>query len=85
MTEKELQISLNQDVLTLSGERKPDAVEGYTVHRKERPSVRFSRSFSLPCKVDPEKTSAVLKNGVLTLALNKAAEAQPRQIAVTTK
>lgn len=83
MTEKDLQISLNQDVLTLSGERKSEALEKYTVHRKERPSVRFSRSFTLPSKVDPEKTTAVLKHGVLTLTLNKAAEAQPRQIAVT--
>ena len=82
-TEKELQISLNQDVLTLSGERKTEALEGYTVHRKERQSTRFSRSFTLPSKVDPEKTSAVLKNGVLTLTLNKATEVQPRQIAVT--
>lgn len=82
VTEKDLQISLNQDVLTLSGERKPDAPEGYLVHRQERTPVRFSRSFTLPSKVDPEQTSAVLKNGVLTLSLQKAAEAQPRQIAV---
>lgn len=83
MSEKDLQISLNQEVLTLSGERTSDALEGYTVHRKERPSVRFSRSFTLPSKIDPEKTSAVLRQGVLTLTLNKATEAQPRQIAVT--
>lgn len=85
LNEKDLHISLNQDVLTLSGERKADAPEGYTVHRRERASARFSRSFSLPSKVDPEKTSAVLKNGVLTLTLNKAAEAQPRQIQVKTR
>lgn len=85
MTEKDVQISLNQDVLTLTGERKPDAPEGYVVHRKERNATRFSRSFTLPSKVDPEKTSAVLKNGVLTLTLNKAPEAQPRQIAVTVR
>jgi len=83
MTEKDLQIGLNQDVLTLAGERKPDAPEGYAVHRKERANAKFSRTFTLPSKVDPEKTTAVLKNGVLTLTLNKAAEAQPRQIAVT--
>lgn len=82
MTEKDVQITLNQDVLTLSGERKPDAPQGYAVHRQERAPVRFSRSFTLPSKVDPEKTSASLKNGVLTLTLNKAAEAQPRQIQV---
>ena len=83
MTEKDVQISLNHDVLTLAGERKQDAPEGYTVHRKERASNRFSRTFTLPSKVDPEKTTAVLKNGVLTLTLSKAAEAQPRQIAVS--
>lgn len=82
MTEKDLQLSLTHDVLTLSGERRSDAPEGYTVHRKERASARFSRSFTLPSKVDPERTAAVLKNGVLTLTLSKAAEAQPRQIAV---
>ncbi|WP_437734894.1 Hsp20/alpha crystallin family protein [Sorangium sp. So ce1335] len=85
LTEKDVQISLNQDVLTVSGERRSDAPEGYLVHRKERGAVRFSRSFTLPSKVDPEKTTAVLKNGVLTLTLNKAAEAQPRQIAVTSR
>lgn len=82
LTEKDLQISLNQDVLTVNGERKAEALEGYTVHRKERQSARFSRSFTLPSKVDPEKTTAVLKNGVLTLTLVKATEAQPRQITV---
>jgi HSP20 family protein len=84
LTEKDLQISLNQEVLTVSGARRSDAPEGYTVHRRERPSARFSRSFTLPSKVDPERTTAVLNNGVLTLTLNKAAEAQPRQIAVKT-
>ena len=84
LSDKDLQISLNQDVLTLAGERKSDAPDGYTVHRKERASMRFSRSFTLPSKIDPEKTNAVLKDGVLTLTLNKVAEAQPRQIAITT-
>jgi HSP20 family protein len=82
LSEKDLQISINQDVLTVTGERKAEALEGYTVHRKERQSARFSRSFTLPSKVDPEKTTAVLKNGVLTLTLFKATEAQPRQITV---
>lgn len=82
MTEKDLQISLNRDVLTLSGERRSDAPQGYTVHRQERAPLRFSRSFTLPAKVEVENTTAVLKNGVLTLTLRKAPEAQPRQIAV---
>ncbi len=80
--EKDVQLSIHQDVLTMSGERKEDAPAGWYVHRKERAPVKFSRSFSLPCKVDPEKSTATIKNGVLTVTLTKAAEAKPRQITV---
>jgi HSP20 family protein len=80
--DRDVQLSIHQDVLTMSGERKPDAPQGYFVHRQERAPVKFSRSFSLPCKVDPEKSTATLKNGVLTVTLAKATEAQPRQIAI---
>jgi HSP20 family protein len=80
MAQSELQISITQDVLSLSGERKADTPQGYTIHRQERLPLRFSRSFTLPTKIDPETTSAVLKNGVLTLTLPKVAEAQPRRI-----
>jgi HSP20 family protein len=80
--EKDLQLELHQDVLTLRGERRQDAPQGWFVHRQERAPVKFSRSFSLPCKIDPEKSTATLKNGVLTLTLVKATEAQPRQIPV---
>jgi HSP20 family protein len=82
MGQKDLQLSLTQDVLTLSGERKTDAPEGYSVHRKERAHVKFARSFALPCKVELEKTTATVKNGLLTVTLPKTAEAQPRQITV---
>ncbi len=80
--EKDVQLSLHQDVLTISGERRADAPQGWFVHRQERAPVKFSRSFTLPCKIDPEKSAATLKNGVLTLTLVKAQDAQPRQIAV---
>ena len=80
--ESDLNLTLNQEVLTLSGERKADAPEGYAAYRQERGAYRFSRSFALPAKVDPEKTAAVLKDGVLTLTLEKAPEVKPRQIAV---
>ena len=82
LSETDLQISLNQDVLTLAGARQGDAPEGYTIHRQERAGLRFSRSFTLPSKVDPETTTAVLKDGVLTLTLPKVPEAQPRRISI---
>jgi HSP20 family protein len=84
LAEKDVQLSIHQDVLSLSGERRSDAPQGHYVHRQERAPVRFARSFTLPCKVDPEKSSATLKNGVLTVTLAKVAEAKPRQIAVKT-
>jgi HSP20 family protein len=82
LSEKDVELTINQDVLTLSGERKADAPEGYSVHRQERTPVRFSRSFTLPCRINPENASASIKDGVLTVTLAKAAEAQPRQISV---
>lgn len=82
LSEKDIELNLNQNVLTLSGERKAVVPEGYSVHRQERGSYRFSRSFSLPCAIDPEKATATVKDGVLTVTLEKAPEARPRQITV---
>jgi HSP20 family protein len=83
--EKELRLEVHGDVLTVSGERKNDAPEGYRVHRSERASYRFSRSFGLPCHVDAEKTKAVLRDGLLTITMEKHADAKPRQITVSAK
>jgi len=80
--EKDLQVSLEDGVLTVAGERKGLVPEGYTAHRRERADVRFSRSVALPVKVDAERASASVKDGVLTITIAKAPEARPRQIAV---
>lgn len=80
--QKDVELSLDGSTLTLKGERKDQPLEGYSVHRKERSSFRFARSFALPAKVDAEKVTAELKQGVLTVTLPKAKEAQPRQINV---
>jgi HSP20 family protein len=85
LSDKDIKLMLNQDVLTLSGERKVETPPGYSVHRQERPSVRFSRSFALPGKVDPEKITATVRHGVLEVTLQKAPESQPRQITVTAR
>lgn len=80
--ESDIKLEINQDVFSLAGERKSNVPEGYSLHRRERASVKFSRSLALPCKVDAEKTTAQLSNGILTVTLPKAPEAQPRQITV---
>jgi HSP20 family protein len=82
LSEKDLNISVEQSSLTIRGERKAEAPEGYSVHRQERGNRSFARSFTLPCRVDAEKTTANLKNGVLEMTLPKVAEERPRQIQV---
>jgi len=82
LSEKDLVLTIHQDVLSLSGERRSDVPQGYVVHRQERAPVKFARSFTLPCKVDPEKSTATVKNGVLSVVLAKTTEAKPRQIVV---
>jgi HSP20 family protein len=82
LKETDVKIEIAQDVLSLSGERKVDAPEGYAVHRRERAPVKFARSLALPCKVDVDKATATVADGLLTLTLPKSPEAQPRQITV---
>jgi len=82
LSEKEVQVALNDAGVSISGERKVVAPEGYSAHRQERSNVKFSRSLTLPCKINPDQTTASVKNGVLTVILAKATEAQPRQITV---
>ena len=82
LSEKDINVTLNESGVSISGARKVSPPEGYSAHRQERTSFSFSRSLTLPCKVNPEQTQASVKNGVLTVTLAKAPEAQPRQIAV---
>jgi HSP20 family protein len=84
LTDKSLKLSLTEDVLTLSGERADDRPKDYTTHRKERAGYQFARAFTFPAKVDPEQVSAELKDGVLEVRVQKAAEAKPRQISIKT-
>jgi HSP20 family protein len=79
--EKEVEITLDGDVLTVRGERKPAGKqENYL--RVERPYGRFHRSFTLPSSVDPNSLTANYVNGVLEIEMAKRAEAKPKQITV---
>lgn len=82
LSDKDVKVTMDQDVLTLSGERKVEIPQGWHVHRQERQNVKFTRSLALPCKVDAERTTAAVKNGILTVKLPKTPESQPRQITV---
>ena len=81
--QEELEIQVEKDVLTLRGTRKVERKEDKEHFRRyERVTGGFVRSFTLSQKVDAEKISAALKDGVLTLTLPKKPEAQPKQIKV---
>ena len=80
--ENDIQISATMDSLTIAGERKAAAPEGYAAHRQERGALRFARSFALPAKIDVDKVSASVKNGVLTVTMPKHPESQPKAITV---
>ena len=80
--QKDLEIQVEESIVSLKGQRNEVVPEGHSVHRKERANVRFSRSFRLPVKVATDKAEASLKNGILTLTLPKAEAAKPRKIEV---
>jgi HSP20 family protein len=80
--QEDLEVELEQGTLTVRGKRGTKAPEGYAVHRRERGTLDFARTFTLPCRVDAEKTSAVLKDGVLELTLPKVREEQAKRIQV---
>lgn len=74
--EKDVEISLAGDVLTIKGEKKAEKEEkSEERYHFERSYGAFRRSFSLPCEVDADKATAAYKKGVLTITLPKTAAA----------
>ena len=82
LSENDINLTLTGDTLAISGKRDITVPEGYSVHRQERGSIKFSRSFALPSKVDSTKVEAKVKDGIMTVTMPKAQEAKPRQITV---
>ncbi|MFH2057672.1 MAG: Hsp20/alpha crystallin family protein [Pseudomonadota bacterium] len=78
----DLSVKIQGNYLEISGSRVVDTPEGYKVHRSERETSTFSRSFTLPNDVDSEKVEASLKDGILYLKLPKSEAAKPKQIAI---
>ena len=81
--EKDLNINVENNVLTVSGERKfENEQKEENFHRIERRYGSFTRSFTLPNTVDTEKITADYSNGVLNIHLVKREGAKPKQIKV---
>jgi HSP20 family protein len=83
VSEKDLDVRVENNMLTVRGERKfENQVEQESYLRVERTYGAFSRSFRLPNTVNQEAVQADYKNGVLTVTLPKRAESKPKQVKV---
>jgi len=81
--DEDLNVSLNGNLLTISGTREEEHQEaGESYYAMERSHGSFARSFTMPDGVDGESVTADLKQGVLTVRIPKKPEAQPKRIAI---
>jgi len=82
--EKDIDVRLENNLLTVTGERKFEKEEKEENYRRvERQYGSFSRSFTVPSTLDPESVTASYDKGVLKIKLAKKAEAKPKQIKIS--
>ena len=77
-----LEISIENNELSIVGRRANLAIDGTVLHRESRPH-RYRRSFEIDPAIDHGKISARISQGIVTLTLPKAEEIKPRKIAVS--
>ena len=80
---KKIDVSIQQNLLSLSGSRKIEANENAEYYRRERYEGDFRRVITLPDDVDPERVEAKYRDGVLQITIQRRAAARPRQITVS--
>ncbi len=78
-----LDITMQQNLLTVTGQRQLSAEEGVDYYRRERYQGDFRRVMTLPEDVDPEKVDAVYRDGVLHITVERTESAKTRQIQVS--
>lgn len=84
MSKDDVKVSVRDNVLILSGEKKQEREEkDANYHRIERSYGSFSRSFALPTSVKPDKVKASYKDGVLKITLPKSEEVKPKEIPIS--
>ena len=80
--EKDLHLTYQDGLLTVSGERQFEQKEDRSYHRIERAYGSFTRTFTLPRSVDGSRIAAGYRNGILEIVIPKREESRPRQIAI---
>lgn len=86
ISENDVQVSVNENVLTIKGEKKSESEDknaGY--HRVERSYGQFQRSFRLPKNLRTDDIDASFKSGVLTIAVPKSEKEEAKQIPIRTE
>jgi len=82
---KDVDVRVENQTLTIAGQRKFESEDSRGYHRIERSYGNFVRSFAVPEMFDTDKISAAYRNGVLTVTLPKKEAAKPRQVKVEVK
>ena len=83
VSQEDVKISVEDNVLTISGEKNVETEDGgHNYHYVERSGGKFERSFQLPKTVETDKTQAAYKEGMLTISLPKVEEAKPKEIEI---
>ena len=86
MTREDIKVSVQGNLLTITGERKHEnEIKNKTFHRIERAYGKFSRMITLPTDVDADKVKATYKDGILNIALPKPESVKPKHIDVEIK
>jgi HSP20 family protein len=86
MKKEEIEVSVNNDTLSIKGEKKEEKeIKEKDYVRSERYYGAFHRSFILPAGVDPQRVNAAYKDGVLEITLPKREDAKPKEIKVDIK
>lgn len=88
LPKENISVTLEGNTLTISGEKKDfweKETEKGNVYQAERRYGKFTRSFTLPSKVDMKKIAANYKDGVLEVIIPKAQEAQPQKVQISAK
>jgi HSP20 family protein len=80
---EDLEITVANGMLTISGRRDVTALEDANTLRRERKAIEFERSLSLPTTLDSSETEAVLRDGILVLTMPKVEKAKARRVEVT--
>jgi HSP20 family protein len=78
----DLQIQVKENTIRISGKKAIVFPEGVSVHRRERIVGAFDRTLSLPVQLDPNRTKAEYRDGILALYLPRAESDKPRTIAI---